>query len=137
MLLQCSLLLQLAFSILFYPICTVLPPLLPLSRYQKNTWAFPNQPRAQNRRTSASDWHTETGPAPVRHLPENTENTTPIQRAAGEILPLRSGTWAQLLLPRPPQQCHPSAGASWLHICVGGWSTHWLCPRRIAASYPQ
>lgn len=23
------------------------------------------------------------------------------------------------------------------HICVGGWTTHWLCPRRIAARYPQ
>lgn len=114
MLFQCSLLLQLAFNILFYPICTTFPPLHPPSRYQKSTWAFPNQPRVQNRRTSASDWHTETGPEPVKHLPEYTENTTPAKGLQVKFCPSGSGFQAQLLLPRPPQRCHPSAGPSWL-----------------------
>lgn len=82
----------------FYPICTTFPALLQPSRYQKNTRAFLNQPCVQNRRTSAS-WHTETGPASVKHLPEYTENTTPakglqVKSCPWEVRPrLRSCSW--------------------------------------------
>lgn len=146
-LLPCSLLLQLAFSILFYPICTILPPLLPPSRYQKNTWAFPNQPRVQKRRTSASDWHTETGPAPVKHLPEYTENTSPAKELQVKFCPweegprLSSGSRGHHNSVTPQQElpgcCCGRCCLTPQQICVVGWTTHWVCPRRIAASYPQ
>lgn len=56
-------------------------------------------------RTSVSRWHTETGPSTwilCEHYPWHW--------AAGEILPLRSGTQAQHLLLRLPWQHHPQQG---------------------------
>lgn len=54
-------------------------------------------------------YHTETGSAPAKHLPEFTENTTP-----DKGLQVKFCLWDQAQLLRPPQQCHPSAGPSCL-----------------------
>lgn len=145
-LLQCSLLLQLAFNILFYPICTTFPPLLTPSRYQKNPWAF-SQSASCSEQNKCLRWTHWDRSAPVKHLPEYTENTVPAKGLQVQFCPwevgsrLRSHSWNHHNSATPQQDlpgcCCGRCCLRPQHICVVGWTTDWLCPRRIAANYPQ
>lgn len=104
---------------------------------RKTLGAFPNQPCVQNRRTSASDGHTETVPAPVKHLPEYIENTAHAKGLQVQFCPwevrcrLRSCSWDHHNSVTPQQKlpgcCCGRCCLTPQHICVVGWTTFTDC----------
>lgn len=146
MLLECSLLLQLPFNILFIPSAPLSRPPATQQISEKNLHF--SQPSFMFRRTTVSDWHTETGSAPGKGLPEYTVNTTPSDGLQVKFCLWGSETQAQHLLVRPPQQRHPQQ--EFCGCCCGRkppptpaylWSESahrhpgTTTPRRIAAGY--
>lgn len=95
----------------FYPLCTTLPTFGHPTDIRKTLALFPTN--LIFRRTSASEWHTERGPAPVKHPPEYVVNITPGNGLQVKFCPWKVGPRLSVC-PWDPEIASPPAGALWL-----------------------